>query len=113
MIARSWHGAVPGHLAGAYGDFLRAVALPDYRATPGNRSVLALRRNAGQVTHFQLLSLWDSLDAIRAFAGDDVERARYYPQDPRYLLDMEPTVTHHEVVKTLTAGLVVGPPAAG
>jgi hypothetical protein len=43
------------------------------------------------------MSLWDSMDSIRAFAGDDVERARYYPEDRGFLLELEPHVTHYEV----------------
>jgi len=48
--------------------------------------------------HFPLLTLWDSLESIKAFAGADVERARYYPEDEAYLLELEPTVTHYEVL---------------
>jgi heme-degrading monooxygenase HmoA len=50
------------------------------------------------VTHFITLTFWESLDAIRAFAGDDVERAKYYPEDPEFLLEFEPCVVHYEVV---------------
>ena len=100
MIARAWHGAVPQGKAEAYFEFLSRVALPDYHATPGNRGVLVLRRKEGTVAHFLLLSFWESLEAIRAFAGADVERARYYPEDPAFLLEMEPRVTHYEVLAT-------------
>jgi heme-degrading monooxygenase HmoA len=72
--------------------------VPDYRATEGNRGVQVLRRDEGGRTHFLLVSLWESWDAIRAFAGDDPERARYYPEDEEFLLELEPRVTHYEVV---------------
>jgi heme-degrading monooxygenase HmoA len=52
----------------------------------------------GDEVHFLLLTLWDSLDAIRAFAGPDVERAKYYPEDEAFLIELEPTVTHYEVL---------------
>lgn len=97
MIARTWHGAVPTSKADAYHDYLLDTGIPDYRATPGNRGVTVLRRTEGDVTHFLLMTLWDSLDHIRAFAGDDVERARYYPEDEAFLLELEPTVTHYDV----------------
>ena len=48
------------------------------------------------------MTLWDSWESIRAFAGDDVERARYYPEDTRYLLELEPTVTHFEVLQPVS-----------
>jgi heme-degrading monooxygenase HmoA len=98
MIARTWHGIVLREQADAYRAYLLRTGVPDYKATPGNRGVYVLRRLEGPHAHFLLISVWDSLDAIRAFAGDDVERARYYPEDAAYLLEMEPTVTHYEVL---------------
>ena len=99
MIARSWHGRVPAAKADSYHDYLRQSGLADYVATPGNRGIYVLRRTEDEVTHFLLLSFWESLDAIRAFAGADHERARYYPDDDDYLLEREPFVTHYEVLE--------------
>ncbi|HST45284.1 MAG TPA: hypothetical protein VLK29_08675 [Luteimonas sp.] len=84
--------------ADAYHAYLLRTGLGDYASTPGNRGVQVLRRTEGGVAHFLLLTLWDSLDAIRAFAGDDYERARYYPEDDAYLLEREPFVTHYDVL---------------
>jgi heme-degrading monooxygenase HmoA len=98
MIARLWHGAVPAEKAGAYQHYLERTGLPDYRATPGNRGVTVMRRVEGGVVHFLLVTLWESEAAIRAFAGSDIGRARYYPEDAEFLLEMEPGVTHYEVV---------------
>jgi heme-degrading monooxygenase HmoA len=100
MIARTWHGRVPAAKADAYYKYLLRTGLSDYASTPGNRGVHVLRRTEGQVTHFLLLTFWDSLDAIRAFAGADHERARYYPEDDEYLLEREPLVAHYEVLDT-------------
>jgi heme-degrading monooxygenase HmoA len=98
MIARLWHGAVPREKGAAYLQFLQRVALPDYRATPGNRGVHLLRREEGDASHFVLISYWESLESIRGFAGDDPDRARYYPEDSGFLLEMEPRVMHYEVM---------------
>ncbi len=98
MIARTWHGAVPAERADDYYAYLERTGLPDYRDTPGNRGVTVLRRIEGSLAHFLLISFWESMEAIRAFAGDDVERARYYPEDANFLLELEPTVTHYEVL---------------
>lgn len=98
MIARTWHGRVPATKADEYYRYLESTGLPDYRSTPGNCGVLVLRRQEGDVTHFVLTTLWESLDAIRRFAGDDYTRARYYPEDDHYLLEREPFVTHHDVL---------------
>jgi heme-degrading monooxygenase HmoA len=98
VIARLWNGTVPTDRADAYLEYLNRTGVPDYRATEGNRGVQVLRRAEGGRTHFLLVSLWESWDAIRAFAGDDPERARYYPEDVEFLLELEPRVTHYEVV---------------
>ena len=98
MIARNWHGRVPAAQADAYLAYLQRTGIPDYQRTPGNRGVFVFRRIEGGEAHFLLTSLWDSLDAIRAFAGEDLERARYYPEDTAYLLELEPKVTHYEVL---------------
>jgi heme-degrading monooxygenase HmoA len=97
MIARQWHGAVLAERADAYLRYLEKTGIPDSKATPGNRGVFVLTRRAGRVAHFVFVSLWESREAIRAFAGDDLEKARYYPEDEDYLLELEPTVTHYEV----------------
>ena len=98
MIARIWRGRTRAAQADAYLAYLEATGLKDYAATPGNRGVRVLRRIAGDEAEFLLITFWDSLDAIRAFAGPDIETAIYYPEDDAYLLGREPTVTHYEVV---------------
>ena len=98
MIARTWAGAVRVSDADAYLDYLHATGLAEYRATPGNRGVLALRRIAGDRAEFLLLTLWDSEEAIRRFAGDDLERAVFYPEDDRFLVARDERVRHYQVV---------------
>ena len=101
MIARIWHGAVPQQRADEYHAYVLQTGIPGYQATPGNRGVYLLRRIEGDKVHFLLVSLWDSLDAIRAFAGPEVERARYFPEDAAYLVELEPTVVHYDVLKAI------------
>lgn len=97
MIARLWHGMTLTAVADAYLAFLQARAIPDYRATPGNRSVSILRREAGAITHFLIVTHWESLQSIEAFAGADIARPRYYPEDDGFLLEFEDKVEHYEV----------------
>jgi heme-degrading monooxygenase HmoA len=97
MIVRMWHGRVPASKARAYREFVNGRAIPDYRSVAGNISVYVLERPEGDVTHFITLTFWESLDAIKGFAGDDVEAAKYYPEDKDFLLEFEPTVVHYEV----------------
>ncbi|MGH2737832.1 MAG: antibiotic biosynthesis monooxygenase family protein [Actinomycetota bacterium] len=99
MIARMWRGRTPAEKADDYHAYLRATGLNEYAETPGNRGVYVLRRTEGDVAEFLLVSLWESMYAVRAFAGDDPERAVYYPEDDEYLLEREPTVSHYEVLE--------------
>lgn len=96
-VVRMWHGRVPSIMAAEYTDYLRRTGIPDYRETEGNLDVQLLHRTEGDITHFLIVTLWESLEHIREFAGDDVNRARYYPEDRRFLLELEPEVEHWEV----------------
>ena len=98
MIARMWHGRVPIAKADAYRAFLERRAIPDYRGVAGNLGVRILERREADVAHFVTLTFWASIEAIRAFAGDAIEVAKYYPEDRDFLLEFEPTVVHYDVV---------------
>jgi len=97
MIARIWRGRTRADRSDEYLAFLERTGLSDYRHTEGNRGALVLRREVDGAAEFTLLTLWDSMDAIRRFAGDEPERARYYPEDPEFLLELTPFVEHYEV----------------
>ena len=101
MIARIWRGVTSAEKAEQYFTYLMETGLKDYRAVPGNRGVQVLRRTYEDKTEFLLLSLWDSYEAIRTFAGNDLEKAVYYPKDKEFLLELEPKVTHYEVATNL------------
>ncbi|HEX8243281.1 MAG TPA: antibiotic biosynthesis monooxygenase [Longimicrobium sp.] len=97
MIARVWSGQTRAEDADAYERYLRETGEADCRALPGNRGVLILRGEGEGRAEFVFVSFWDSMDAVRAFSGSDPERARYYPQDERYLLSLDPHVRHYRV----------------
>ena len=97
MICRIWHGRTPRSKADAYARFLASRAIPDYQSVPGNLSVQVLRRDDADATHFLTVTHWESEDAIRAFAGNDVLKAKYYPEDADFLLEFEPYVQHYVV----------------
>lgn len=98
MIARIWRGRTRAEYAGTYLDYLRQTGLSDYRSIDGNQGVRVLRRVDGEQAEFLLISLWESYEAIEAFAGPAYERAVYYPEDDDYLLEKEPGVRHYEIV---------------
>jgi heme-degrading monooxygenase HmoA len=99
MIARIWRGRTTAAQAGPYHEYLKKTGLKDYASTPGNKGVTVLRRVGSSEAEFLLITYWDSLDAIKRFAGDDYERARYYPEDSGFLLELEPNVAHFEVLE--------------
>jgi len=98
MICRIWHGRTTVSKADAYARFLEERAIPDYRSVAGNLSVAVLRRDEGAVTHFLTVTHWDSESSIRAFAGDEVLKAKYYAEDKDFLLEFEPQVQHYTVM---------------
>jgi len=99
MIARHWHGRVPAALAADYLKLMAEVALPEYRATEGNLRALCLHRAEGDIVHVEMLTLWEDETAIRRFAGEDLNLAKYYDFDPDFLLELETTVRHYEVIE--------------
>ncbi len=104
MIARCWRGTVRSADAEVYAAYIDETGMKHYAATPGNRGAWMLQRELGELTEFVTFSLWDSLDAIRAFAGEDYETAVFYPEDDRYLVERDLTCTHHEVVRSASPG---------
>jgi heme-degrading monooxygenase HmoA len=97
MIARLWRGSTRDVDAEAYVEYLRNTGLKEYRETPGNLGAWVLWRIVDGRAEFLTLSLWESRDAVRRFAGDDIDRAVFYPEDDRYLVDRGLTVSHYEV----------------
>ncbi len=98
MIVRIWHGRTRRERADEYAAFLTMRAIPDYRGTAGNLDVAILRRDEGEVSHFLTVTRWESEEAIRAFAGNEVLKAKYYAEDRGFLLDFEEEVQHYTVV---------------
>jgi heme-degrading monooxygenase HmoA len=98
MIARVWDGVTAARDGEAYAEYVRGTGVAALAATEGNQGVYLFRRTEGDRAHFRVLSLWDSMDGIRTFAGPDPQKARYYPEDERFLLAKEPLVAHYDVV---------------
>ena len=110
MIARTWRGFTRAADADAYADYVRRAAIPPYLATPGNRGAFILRRVGDVEAEFLVLSLWDSMNAVRGFAGPIPERAVFYPEDARYLTRFDQHVEHFEVVEQAGVPITAGSP---
>lgn len=100
MIARVWRGWVATDRAAEYVEYIDRTGLAAYRETPGNLGAQMWTRHLGDGrTEVTTLSWWESTDHIRGFAGDDITRAVFYPEDDEFLVDRERTVSHHEVIR--------------
>jgi len=95
-ITRIWHGRTKVEHADEYLQYVIGTGVADYKSVQGNLSVELWREIDGDVCHFWTVTKWDSLESIKAFAGEDFEKAKYYPEDSKYLLEFEPTVRHCE-----------------
>jgi heme-degrading monooxygenase HmoA len=98
MIARTWRGATKADDAEAYLEYLRETGFRGFRETPGNLGAIGLRQITDGQAVFLIVSLWESEDAIRAFAGEEIARAVFFPGDDRFLVERDNHVTHFEVV---------------
>jgi catechol 2,3-dioxygenase-like lactoylglutathione lyase family enzyme len=97
-VARIWRGRVRPDALRDYGNYVARTGLRDYLETPGNRGAYVLTRQQPSHGEIVTLSLWTSRDVIAAFAGEPIDRARYYPDDAAYLLDFPEHVEHYDVV---------------
>ena len=97
MIARHWHAKISARDADAYERLMLKIAVPYYASVDGLMDYYFLKRTEGEETHFDLFTYWSDYEAIKKFAGDDIEKAKYYSEDKTYLFEFEPTVKHYEV----------------
>ena len=97
MIVRMWHGMVEASRANEYAEFMKERAVPDYSSVDGLKKLIFLRDVQADVAHFLLVTHWESMEAVKAFAGQRPEKAKYYPEDDEFLLEKEETSALYEV----------------
>lgn len=98
IVARMWHGRTPAAKAEAYSTYLYEAGIKKIRAIEGNLGVQTLRRVNQNVAEFYVISYWRSREAIRQFAGADIEKTHNLPRDPEFLLELEPQVKHFDLL---------------
>lgn len=97
MIVRVWHGRTKSEDAEEYADFMKRRAAPDYASVAGLRKLYFLRRTGEDAAHFLLVTIWDSIDSVKKFAGNQPEIAKYYPEDDSFLLEKKETSALYEI----------------
>jgi heme-degrading monooxygenase HmoA len=97
MIARVWHGYAKPEHADAYESMLKPELLPGLSRVKGFKRSYLLRREAGTEVEFITIILWESIDAIRAVAGADYERAVIPEERRKYLSRYDAKAAHYEV----------------
>jgi hypothetical protein len=100
MIMRTWRGAVRPEDAERYLQHQGDTGVREYRETSGNLGVLVLRRPRGALIEVTTVSLWTSMDAVKAFAGDNPEQAKFYPGDDDLLAEKDSHAEHYEVISS-------------
>jgi heme-degrading monooxygenase HmoA len=96
-IARVWSGRTPASKAEEYVEYIKKTGVDGLTGTQGNLGALLLQRTIKDVVEFTVISFWESKEAIKRFAGEDINKAHYYPEDSKYLLEMVPEVAHYDV----------------
>lgn len=97
MIARIWKGCTKPEHFEEYTTFMIDRAIPDYKSTEGFVKLTFLRRRDEGFAYFELITFWQDMEVIKNFAGSDYQKAKYYPEDEKYLIDFPERVIHYEV----------------
>ncbi len=105
MIARVWHGRTNPEKAEAYFEYTKTNHLPAYKSVPGNLGVFILRRTEDRIAHFLVVSLWESMDAVRSFSGPDDMHPHYMKGDRDFLTECEPVVYHYDMYAEGMSGM--------
>lgn len=101
MIIREWRGrASPDH-GEAYALHFRTKVVPELREVPGFLGAHLSHRTLGDLIEFLVLTRWESLEAVRAFAGEDIAKAVVEPGAVVALIDFDPHVQHYDVLETV------------
>ncbi len=102
MIVREWRGRAASSRAAEYPGHFRTVVMPELRHVAGFRGASLCRRDSAAGIEFVVLTRWDSFDAVRAFAGADIERAVVEPGAVAALDSFDTNVKHYEVIEEVS-----------
>jgi heme-degrading monooxygenase HmoA len=104
MVARIWHGRTPAAKADEYRQYLFDVGVKKIASLPGNRGVQMMVSKTAEVGEFMVISYWDSIEAIKGYAGENYTQVHDLPRDKDFLIDHEPLVRHFELAVNFWQG---------
>jgi heme-degrading monooxygenase HmoA len=97
MVARIWHGRTPTEKADEYRQYLFDAGVKKIATLPGNRGVQMMMSRTAEQGEFMVISYWDSIDAIKGYAGAEYTKVHDLPRDKEFLIDQETLVRHFEL----------------
>jgi len=103
MIVRTWRGRAAVEKAEAYPRHFRRNVLPELRHIAGFRGASLVRRDRGAEIEYLVMTRWESMEAIRRFAGAEVEKAVVEPEAVAALVSFDKTVEHYELLEDVSA----------
>jgi heme-degrading monooxygenase HmoA len=107
VIGREWKGRVASARADEYYRYL-LEGVTKIRSIPGSLGVEVMRRNEAGAVEYTVISYWETREAIKAFAGQDIEKPHHLPKDKEFLLELPTRVLHYDVTYTDLAQVRVG-----
>jgi len=104
MVARIWHGRTAADKADEYRDYLFEAGVKKIAAIPGNRGVQMMASKSAEQGEFMVVSYWDSIEAIKGYAGAEYTKVHDLPRDKEFLIDREALVRHFDLDVNLWQG---------
>jgi len=97
MIAREWRCICPADNIEEFIPYLSLTGIKDAKNTPGFKGAEIFKKDAGNSVEVTVITCWESMDSVRIFAGENIDKAVLYPQDYKYGISSEPVVKHYTV----------------
>jgi heme-degrading monooxygenase HmoA len=97
MIARIWKARATPERVREYAEYLKSTVVPELTAIHGYQGVSLLQRDRNGAVEVTVITWWESLEVIRAFAGEAIETAVVHDSAARMLIDFDRSVEHHQV----------------
>ena len=100
MVAREWKCKCPIGKKDGFIEYLKETGVKETSSTRGFLGAQVFARQADDKVEITLITYWEDASVIKAFAGEQIEKAKLYPEDWKYDLEPDLLVRHYEVVES-------------